>query len=410
MSATAAAAAATRRPGFIQGIMLLLPITMAVMGVSLLITVVPLMYEHFKDIPHYDYLIQGGVMTMPAIWVVLFSPVAGLLADRFGRRSILMAAMIVYAGIGVAPAFLDNLYEIILTRVGVGICESVVMTVSTTMICDYFSGKSRERWLAGQTATASLSALAIIPLGGVLAADYGWHGPFYIYIYSLLLVAGVAIFIWEPPPEQLPAVGAANAAPTTAPFPWLRILSLCALTMVAAVMFYSIITQNGNAMTILGVTDPRSQALLTMIGSLGVPIGTFLYWGAGRLPIGWLLFVDFLLVGIGFWGMGHAGNPVAYVEAAFVNQLGCGLVLPTMLVWTTRGLAYEIRGRGNGMWQASFAIGQFGSGMLLTFLGKQLGGLLPAFSALSVVCLVVAAAALAAALLGRKSARLAAAV
>ena len=187
---SAIAASTGRRPGFIQGLMLLLPITMAVMGVSLLITVVPLMYEHFKDVPHFDYLIQGGVMTMPAIWVVLFSPVAGWLADRFGRRSILIAAMIVYAGIGIAPAFLDNLYAIILTRVGVGICESVVMTVSTTMICDYFSGKSRERWLAGQTATASLSALAIIPLGGVLAANYGWHGPFYIYIYSLLLVVG----------------------------------------------------------------------------------------------------------------------------------------------------------------------------------------------------------------------------
>jgi MFS family permease len=87
--------------------MLLLPITMAVMGVSLLITVVPLMYKHFKDVPHFDYLIQGGVMTMPAIWVVLFSPVAGWLADRFGRRRILIAAMSVYAGIGIAPAFLD---------------------------------------------------------------------------------------------------------------------------------------------------------------------------------------------------------------------------------------------------------------------------------------------------------------
>jgi len=389
--------------------MLLLPITMAVMGVSLLITVVPLMYEHFKDIPHYDYLIQGGVMTMPAIWVVLFSPVAGLLADRVGRRSILMAAMIVYAGIGIAPALLDNLYAIIGTRIGVGICESIVMTVSTTMICDYFSGKSRERWLAGQTATASLSALAIIPLGGALAANYGWHGPFYIYLYSLLLVAGVAIFIWEPPAEPKPAVTGTHAA-AALPFPWLRILSLCALTMVAAVMFYSIITQNGNAMTILGVTDPRKQAVLTMLGSLGVPIGTFLYWGASKLPIGWLLCLDFLLVGIGFWGMGHAVNPSSYVEAAFINQLGCGLVLPTMLVWTTRGLAYQIRGRGNGMWQASFAIGQFGSGMLLTFLGKQLGGLLPAFSALSVVCFVVAAAAIAGALHWRNSARAPAAV
>jgi predicted MFS family arabinose efflux permease len=382
--------------------MLLLPITMAVMGVSLLTTVVPLMYDHFKDIPHYEYLIQGGVMTMPAIWVVLFSPVAGLLADRYGRRSILMTAMIVYAGIGIAPAFLENLYAIIATRVGVGICESVVMTVSTTLICDYFSGKSRERWLAGQTATASLSALAIIPLGGVLAASYGWHGPFFIYIYSLLLVAGVAIFIWEPAPEPRPIATALKAA-ATVPFPWLRILSLCALTMVAAVMFYSIITQNGNALTVLGVTDPREQGLLTMIGSLGVPIGTFLYWGASRLPIGWLVFLDFLLVGIGFWGMGHAITPAAYVEAAFVNQLGCGLVLPTMLVWTTRGLAYEIRGRGNGMWQASFAVGQFASGMLLTLLGKQLGGLLAAFTALSVVCFVVAAAAIVGALLARNS-------
>ena len=401
---SAIAASTGRRPGFIQGLMLLLPITMAVMGVSLLITVVPLMYEHFKDVPHFDYLIQGGVMTMPAIWVVLFSPVAGWLADRFGRRSILIAAMIVYAGIGIAPAFLDNLYAIILTRVGVGICESVVMTVSTTMICDYFSGKSRERWLAVQTATASLSALAIIPLGGVLAANYGWHGPFYIYIYSLLLVVGVAVFIWEPEAEPRPAA-AASLAGEAVQFPWLRILALCALTMVAAVMFYSIITQNGNAMTILGVTDPRRQAVLTMIGSLGVPIGTFLYWGASRLPTGWLVVVDFLLIGIGFCGMGHAVSPNAYVEAAFVNQLGCGLVLPTMLVWTTRGLGYRIRGRGNGLWQASFAIGQFGSGMLLTFLGKQLGGLLPAFSALSIVCFVVALGAIVGTLLGRNGAQ-----
>jgi MFS family permease len=128
-----------------------------------------------------------------------------------------MAAMTVYAGIGIAPAFLDNLYAIMATRVGVGICESIVMTVSTTMICDYFSGKSREHWLAGQTATASLSALAIIPLGGVLAANYGWHDPFFIYIYSLLVV-GVAIFIWEPPKEPRLAASATQLT-ATVPFP-----------------------------------------------------------------------------------------------------------------------------------------------------------------------------------------------
>lgn len=368
--------------------MLLLPITLSVMGVSVLTAVVPMMYEHFKDVPNFEYLIQGGVMTMPSIWILLFSPVAGWLADRLGRRRLLIVSMLVYAFVGIAPTFLDNLYAIIFSRMLVGICESILMTVSTTMISDYFHGKSREHWLAGQTATASLSALIIIPLGGVLAGALGWRGPFYLYLYSLLLVVGTLALIWEPIPEKRVAVTA------RVQFPWARILSLCALTVVASVMFYSIITQNGVALDVLGVKDPAKSGVLTMIVSIGVPIGTFVYWGASKLRIGWLVCLDFLLIGVGFWGMGHATNPTSYVEAGFINQIGCGLVLPTLLVWTTRGLAYEIRGRGNGAWQASFAIGQFVSGMSLTFLGKQLGGLLPAFSALSIVCFIFAAGAL----------------
>lgn len=155
-----------RKPGPLQGIMLLLPMTMAVMGISVLTPVVPLLLAQFKDAPYHEYLVIGGVLTMPAIWVMLFSPVAGWMADRLGRRNLLVSAMIVYAFVGIAPAFLDNLYAIIGARIAVGICESIVMTVSTTMISDYFAGHARERWLAGQTAVASVSALGIIYLGG----------------------------------------------------------------------------------------------------------------------------------------------------------------------------------------------------------------------------------------------------
>jgi hypothetical protein len=114
-----------------------------------------------------------------------------------------------------------------------------------------------------------------------------------------------------------------------------------------------------------------------MLASIGVPLGTFVFWGLSRLPIGWLLCIDFALVGAGFVLMGRAPDPASYALGSFVNQFGCGLVLPTMLVWATRGLAYAIRGRVNGFWQATFAIGQFLSGMVITLLSKQLGGLLP---------------------------------
>src|SRR5277367_4728407 len=134
-----------REPGILQGIMLLLPITLSVMGISVLTPVVPLLLEQFKSAPNHEYLVIGGVLTMPAIWVLLFSPVAGWLADRFGRRDLLLVAMVIYAFVGIAPVFLDNLYAIIVSRIFVGICESVVMTVTTTMISDYFKGRARER-------------------------------------------------------------------------------------------------------------------------------------------------------------------------------------------------------------------------------------------------------------------------
>jgi len=379
-----------RKPGFLQGIMLLLPITMNVMGISVLTPVVHLMLNEFKAVPYHDYMVIGGVLTMPAIWVLLFSPVAGWLADRFGRRNLLLVSMVVYAFVGVAPALLGDLYAIIAARIGVGICESIVITVSTTMIGDYFQGRTRERWMASQTAVASVSALGIIYLGGALGAAYGWRGPFYLYLYSLVLALGVFAFVWEPKVDCADVGHPISGDAPHAEFPWARMIGICSLTLLASTCFYTVITKNAEAMVSLGVSDPAIIGKYTMLASIGVPLGTFVYWGASRLPINWLLLIDFALLGTGFVLMGQASSPIPYAWGSFINQVGCGIVLPTMLVWATRGLAYSIRGRGIGMWQAAFAIGQFLSGMAVTLLGKQLGGLLPALHAMGEAALIFA--------------------
>jgi hypothetical protein len=172
--------------------------------------------------------------------------------------------------------------------------------------------------------------------------------------------------------------------------PRARIFGICAITLLASVSFYTVITKNAEALVVLGVSDPAEIGKLTMLASIGVPLGTFVFWGVSRLPIGWLLFMDFALVGLGFTWMGLAVDPVSYAWGSFFNQIGCGLVLPTMLVWATRGLAYAIRGRVNGIWQAAFAIGQFLSGMVVTLLSKGLGGLLPTLAVMGKVILVFA--------------------
>lgn len=393
----------SRTPGALQGVILLLPVTLAVMGIAVLVPVVPQLMAHFQNVPNYQYIIQGGVLTMPALCITLFSPLAGWLADRFGRRRILLAAMLIYGVLGIAPTVLDNLFAIVGSRVGVGLCEAVVMTVSTTLISDYFKGRAREQWLASQTAVASLSALAIITLGGYLGAVYGWRGPFGVYLFSVVLAIGIWLFTWEPDAETPVAQeGPARADPVI--FPWARMSGICAITLFASVMFYTIQTQSSLALTSLGVTDPSRLGLFTAIASLGVPAGTFVFRALSRVPTALLLGLEFVIIGIGFVLMGRAADAQHFVAAAALNQLGCGMVLPTLLTWATRGLAFEIRGRGNGMWQATFAVGQFLSGLIVTFLGEHVGGLLPAFLALGVANIVMAVVAVAGSLRQRTGA------
>jgi len=392
--------AAPRVPGTPQGLMLLLPCTLSVMGIVVLLPVLPQIMEHYNDVPNYRYLIQGGVLTMPALCIMLFSPLAGWLADRFGRRNMLIASMIVYAFVGIAPIFLENLYAIIATRVAVGLCEAVVMTVSTTMISDYFKGLAREKWLASQTAVASVSSLFLIFTGGVLGSLYGWRGPFAVYLFGLLLAFGIWRLTWEPQSESHGG-SPENADSSFADlnivyfeFPWSRIAGICAITLFASVMFYVVQTQNSLALNVLGITDPKQLGTLTALASLGVPIGTFIFRGLMRMPPGVLLFIEFALIGGTYIGMGKAPHYEEFVAVAFFNQIGCGMILPTLLTWATRGLAFDIRGRGNGVWTGVFAVGQFLSGITVTYLGDQLGGLLPAMVALGFSSLAAAALAI----------------
>jgi MFS family permease len=350
------------------------------------------------------------VQTMPAIWVVLFAPVAGWLADRFGRRPILIWSMIVYALVGAAPFLMSNIYWILVTRCFVGICEAVVLVTTTAMIGDYFKGRSRERWLAGQTGLGSLSALGIIWLGGALGAVFGWHGPFLVYLYSLILVIGVVVFCWEPAHETPSEEFAHGADILYREIPKGRMAGICLVTIFGSLLFYTPITQNANAFVSLGVRDPAQIGQFSSLASLGVPIGTVIFWGVSRFKTAWLLAVEFALIGIGFVWMARSTTPMEYVWAANVQQIGCGLILPTMLVWGTRGLAYQIRGRATGLWQGAYAVGLFVSGATLTFMarafgdGDQIQGMLPAFGRLGSICLIAAAVALAAALLWKRPA------
>jgi MFS family permease len=129
-----------RRAGPLQAITLLLPSSLATMAIVVLIPILPQLLEHFRSTPNWEYLVPM-VLTIPSVCLVVASPMAGLLADIVGRRRILIVSMAIYAGLGILPLFLDNIWEILASRIGVGIVEAVILTVSTALIGDFFKGE-----------------------------------------------------------------------------------------------------------------------------------------------------------------------------------------------------------------------------------------------------------------------------
>lgn len=377
--------------GTLTGVALLLPITLSTMAIVLLAPILPQMLHEYRAVPGFEFWVPM-ILTIPALCVAFLSPLAGMLGDRFGRRRLLLAAFLLYVLVGVARVFLTSLPAILVSRVGVGIAEALIMVLSTTLIGDYFTGAARDKWLAGQTAFASLSALLFFNLGGQLGA-FGWRMPFWVYASALLMFALVLRFTWEPRSERAAATG--TSAPIGwAGFPWCRMLMMLAITVYGSVFFYTVQIQASSGLVHLGLTDPARIGLLTSIASIGVPLGTFVYSRIGRSPVRCLLLFEFTLLAAGFATMGFARGPTPFLVGCFLNQIGAGLLLPTLLVWSMSLLSFETRGRGTGLWQSAFAFGQFLSPVVITLLARQGGGLMGAFMLLSVGAAIGAALAL----------------
>ena len=379
-----------QRAGFATGISLLLPITLSAMAIVLLAPNLPALLQEFASVEHHEYWVPM-VLTVPALCVALFSPMAGILGDRFGRRRLLLAAFLVYAVVGIAPVFLRDLGWIIVSRVAVGMAEAMIMVLSTTMIGDYFEGPARDRWLAGQTAMASISALLFLNVGGFLGR-FGWRAPFWVYGSALLMFVLVLLFTWEPARRDSPDAEIAQRDASSAGFPWLRMTGIIAITVFGSVLFYTAQIQSPIGLTQFGITDPARIGFLTSLASIGVPVGTYVYSRVGsKLPIASLLLIEFTLLAIGFLLMSRSGAPAGFLVGCFINQFGAGMLLPSLLVWAISGLPFEVRSRGAGLWTGAFSVGQFLCPVVVTVAGSHTGGLRGAFGVLAAAALVGAA-------------------
>lgn len=362
-----------RAAGNAQGVVLILAATLAVMGVLVISPILPQLMRRYADVPGIAFL-GPVVLTAPAICIALFSPVAGWLADRVGRRRLLIAAMVFYAPLGAAPMVLDSIWAILASRIGVGLAEAVIMTASTTLIGDYFSGPRRDTWLAWQVGVSAISSVALLLIGGLLGS-IDWRAPFAVYLTAWALAIATLLLTWQPPRGSNQASGI--IAPKMA-FPIRQMAVIYGATLLGGMIFYIVPVQLSLVLGELGVTNPAVIGGSAAFGALVVPLGSVIFRRLSKIDAGVMLSGAFTLAGIGLLIMGVSRDFKLTMAGVLINQLGCGVILPTLLAWAMRSLPAAWRGRGVGLWTASMFIGQFLSPLALTFAAKALGAVGPA--------------------------------
>ncbi|MEK8052838.1 MFS transporter [Ideonella sp. DXS22W] len=361
-----------REPRLIQAFILLVTASLTVLVTAILGPSLPAMQAHFKDVPGADFLVPL-TMTAPMLMMAGLSVFVGELADRVGRKRLLVGATFFYAVVGTAPLYLDSLTAIIASRFALGVMEAVLMTVSTTMIGDYYDGARRERFMSLQTTVSATSAFLMNTVGGMIA-EQGWRAPYAVFAISLLLAPLMAIFLWEP--QTRATMSAEQLREDTQAFRPRLLGLICALAVLLGIMFLTVPVHFGYLHGAIGVQSPAQIGMAYGINSLGVITGTLLFgWVlAQRVVVAWQLTLGCLLAGLGFWLMKGASGYVALTTAGFVNGLGAGILLPTMVTWTMRVLPVSRRGMGTGAFQSCLFFGMFINPILIVGLEKQLVG------------------------------------
>lgn len=139
----------------------------------------------------------GPVMSAALIGMVFGALGSGPLADRFGRKGVLVGAVLVFGGFSLASAYATNVDQLLILRFLTGLGLGAGMPNATTLLSEYTPERLKSLLVTSMFCGFNLGMAG----GGFISAKmipaYGWH--------SLLVIGGVlplllalVLMVWLP--------------------------------------------------------------------------------------------------------------------------------------------------------------------------------------------------------------------
>ncbi len=352
----------------------LLPVLLAcasltVMAGATIAPGLPGLLAHFSDHPDADYLTRL-ILTIPGLAIAITAPLAGFLADRFGRRVLLQSGVLLYIAAGSAGLWLDDLSWLLFSRLLLGGSVGMIMVSSMALLTDHFQGPERDRAMGIQSSAMAAGGIVFISAGSILA-DWSWRAPFAVYLAPVLLIPLIHLYISKPPPNaEQPGVVEGR-------FPFWHALYIYSLGFVTMLLFYFIPTQLPFLSLELGAESLKVAGFAVVLSQIFSSVASANYQRLrARFGNRQILLGSFVVLAVGFFMLSQARSLLTMYASMPLIGLALGFNFPNLTIWLMSTVPASMRGRASGGISTGVFLGQFLSPLLSqTLVGRyQLGG------------------------------------
>ena len=293
--------------------------------------------------------------TLPGVVV---APVIGLLADRYGRREVLVPCLALFGLFGGLASFAPTFAVLLVCRLVQGIGSAGLINLAVVLLADHWHGDDRARVIGQNSAVLTISLAALPPLGGALTDLAGWRATFVPYWLGVVAAVGAAVALRRSPRRDVRVgqqVGEALGYLRSG-----RILLAVASGMTLFLLIFGLIL---TALP-LHLADEFGLGATSRGLVLGLPAvtATVAALALGRLTVRFgarrLVLAGSAVMALAFAVIGQAAALAAVVAGALLYGLGEGTSIPSLQSIVAGAAPTSSRGSVVAMWVGGVRTGQ----------------------------------------------------
>ncbi|MBN2074025.1 MAG: MFS transporter [Dehalococcoidales bacterium] len=314
------------------------------------------------------------LITTHSFFVVLFSPLFGILIDKIGPKKPLILGLALFGVSGGTGLFIDVYWGMLVSRAFLGIGVAAILTSITVLVFNlYKQGVERNRVMGYRASSQSIGGI-IWPLLGGFLGTFSWHYPFVIYFVGIPLCLLTILLIPVTRPES--EVNADEQA--TSVLRVLRdtptLLILYGLVFLGMVFLYSLVVFLPQVLERFDLTSPFHISLFISGMSLVAGI-VALFYGKIRIRLSYkkILSITLILWTIGFIMLSQASATWLVGLSLIFFGAGQGMLAPTTQLWVGELVPASFRGRITSYLGSFGLLGQFLSPIMLNPLASASG-------------------------------------